>query len=330
MVNVKNMKMNNNLRPMYVKEIILEKTDENHFITVNEILALLESSYGISTTRKTIYDDIQMLMDAGFDIECVKGRQNKYHVLFREFDIAELRIIIDAVKAIRSLPITKNNGLVKKISRLAGPSADYLLQSDYIDVRPRIENSQVYYIIDRIYEAITKRKQIVFKYFECISQSKQHVKNIMKTHRVSPYRLFCCNEYYYLLGYSAQNDKIIAFRIERIQDIPTISTKDIVPEPENLYLDRYKISPAQNTDDNEAEVNLEFQSSVIDAILDRFGQDIEISYISDTVCRAKVREHLNASFFAWLFGLEGKVIIKGPEDAYYRYVRMVSREMARL
>ena len=96
-------KNNTNLRTMFVKEILVDNTDENHFITIGEILNILNSSYGIHAVRQTIYEDIDMLIDAGYDIESVSGRNNThmYHLVTREFEIAELRLLIDALESIR-------------------------------------------------------------------------------------------------------------------------------------------------------------------------------------------------------------------------------------
>ncbi len=330
MANTKSNKMINNLRPMYVKEILFDHTDENHFITVNEILELLESVYGITSTRKTLYEDIDLLLSVGLDIECIKGRMNKYHLLSRDFDIAEIRLLIDSVESLRSLPLCKSRELVKKLSRLGGPSADFLIQTGNAELYPRAENNQIYYIIDSICNAIAARKQIAFKYYEYLTSSNKVLKNNGKEYHVSPYRLVCSNEYYYLLAYSEKHEKITAFRVDRICGIPTQLNDDSVPEPDTLYVDKYiKDSVHMKSGDTE-ELTLDFDSSVIDAMIDRFGQDMGITFISKSECRAKVSAPINNVFFAWIFGFEGKVRIKGPHDISDRYIRMVSREMARL
>ncbi len=330
MANVKSNKMINNLRPMFVKEILLDHTDENHFITVNEILDFLDAEYCITSTRKTLYEDIDLLLSVGLDIECIKGRQNKYHMLSRDFDIAEIRLLIDSVESLRSLPLCKSRELVRKLSRLGGPSADFLVQTGNSELYPRAENTQIYYIIDSICNAIASRKQIAFKYYEYLTSSNKVLKNNGKEYQVSPYRLVCCNEYYYLLGYSEKHEKITAFRVDRICGIPSQSDTDSVPEPDTLYVDKYiKDSVHMKSGDSE-EITLDFDSTVIDAMIDRFGQDMGITFISKTQCRAQVTTPINNVFFAWIFGFEGKVRIKGPKDINERYVRMVSKEMARL
>ena len=332
MENVNRIKLNNNLRPMYVKEIIFEHTDETHFISVCEILAILESNYGVVSTRKTIYDDIVMLIESGYDIECVKGNinnSNMYHVLSREFDLAELRLMIDAINTIQSLSTSKSNSLIKKISRLAGPSADYLLQNTTVQNIKRTDNDLVYYIIDTIYSAIFMKKQIVFKYYEGLIGTKQTSKKTV-IYPVSPYNLICKKGCYYLIGYSKKHERITAFRVDYICGIPDIMDTDSVPEPKKLYAENY-IPEAKSTDnDIETEVLLEFESSNIDIVIEHFGQDIDISNIGKANCTAKVDVEPDSEFFAWIFSLAGKVRIVGPRNTVNRYIRMVSREMARL
>ena len=134
MEKAKNDKLNNSLRLMYVKEIIFERTDEEHCLNTYEIMDILEKDYKVSVTRQTLAYDIDILIGAGYDIECVQGRPNKYHILSREFDIAELRILIDIVCSMRSLPYCKAKELTKKLARLGGPSFDLLMGTINITV----------------------------------------------------------------------------------------------------------------------------------------------------------------------------------------------------
>ncbi len=330
MENVVNIaKINNNLRPMYVKEIIFEHTDEAHYITVGEILEMLEKNYGISSCRKTIYDDIDMLIKAGFDIEDVNGKNNRhqYHVLSREFEIAELLVTIGAVKSVRTLPAKKNMNLVTKLSRLAGPSADFLMLNTINDESPKSDNNQVYYIIDMIYHAVVNKKQIAFKYYDMLTSSKTELSKRSQVYQVSPYRLLYCKEFFYLLGYSNKQEKIIAFRIDRMNGIPSILDRDIVPEPEDLNTNLFIHDHSQ---EKEEDVILDFDVSVIDSIINRFGQDLDITYVNKTTCRAKVNAKVSNAFFAWILGFDGKVGIYGSKEVKDQLVRFVSRAMARL
>ena len=330
MANTKNEKINNNLRPLYVKEIIFEHTDEEHFLTVYDIEKILEEDYGIAASRKTIYIDINTLIEAGYDIECIKGHVNKYHVLSREFDNAELRLLIDSVASMQSLSCNQAKTIIKKLSRLAGPSSDCLLHGVEVDARPRSDNNQINYIIDVLIESIKINKQISFKYYEYQTSTKKVLKNGGKEYEVSPYQLVCSSDYYYLLGYSDTYEKVTAFRVDRICGIPKILKKSSVPKPDNVSLKKYMRESFHMKSGTETTVSLTFHTSVIDAMVDRFGQDLDISFLQKDYCIAKVNVPVNNVFFAWLFGFEGKVRIAGPSEVQDQYIRMVSKEMARL
>ncbi|MCR5383143.1 MAG: transcriptional regulator [Saccharofermentans sp.] len=330
MGNEKKLKSNNCLRLMYVKEIIFEYTDEEHFISISEISDMLQSNYGISAARQTLYNDIDLLIEAGYDIECVKGQNNMYHVLSREFENAELHILIDAVESMRSLPPGQSKALIRKLSRQGGPSADYLVQNVTCKGIPKADNNQIYYIIDTIHRAIAQNRQIAFKYYEYLTSSKKVLKNNGNKYYVSPYRLVCSNDFYYLLGYSGMHENIITFRVDRICGIPTITEKTSRTEPTGLSSEKTFRESYHMMEGDESVITLEFKSSVTDAMVDRFGHDLNITYINKDTCIAKVTTQVNNVFFAWIFGFEGKVRIKKPSDVLDKYIWMVSREMARL
>ena len=330
MENEKKLKSNNCLRLMYVKEIIFELTDEDHFITINEISDILKNNYAITATRQTLYNDIELLIEAGYDIECIKGQNNMYHVLSREFDLAELRILIDAVGSMRSLSNCQSKALIKKLSRQGGPSAEFLRRNVSCNEIPKTDNNQIYYIIDTINHAILQNKQIAFKYYEYFTTSEKVLKNAGKEYHVSPYRLVWSNDFYYLLAFSDKHNKISAYRVDRICGIPTILNWHSKPEPKEMNTDKYVQESYHMLSGTEAKVILEFSSSVTDAMIDRFGQDLNITYICRDTCLAQVQVQVNNALFAWIFGFEGKVRIKKPSEVVDQYIRMVSKEMARL
>lgn len=330
MEKAKNDKLNNSLRLMYVKEIIFERTDEDHFLNTFEILDILEKDYQVSVTRQTLAYDIDILIEAGYDIECIQGRPNKYHVLSREFDIAELRILIDVVCSLRSLPYCKAKDLTKKLARLGGPAVDLLMETINIESIPRTDNTQIYYIIDAVLKAKTRKKQIEFKYYEYSTANIKALKNGGKKYTVTPYQLVCSNEFYYLLGYSEKHEKITAFRVDRICGIPEIINKSFTEEHDDLEAEKYIGESNHMMTGETTTVTLRFDSSVMDAMVDRFGQDMDITFSTKNVCIAKVSVVINKVFFAWIFGFDGKVMISGPTSVQDEFIRLVSRMMARL
>ena len=255
---------------------------------------------------------------------------NQYHVLSRDFDIAELRILIDVVCSMKSLPHCKAKDLTKKLARLGGPSCDLLMETINIESIPRTDNSQIYYIIDAVLKAKTTNKQIAFKYYEYSTQVKKALKNGGKKYTVSPYQLVCTNEFYYLLGYSEKHKKITAFRVDRICGIPELVNEAGSSEPEEMNVEKYVSESNHMMSGDMVTVTLRFDRSVLDAIVDRFGQEMDLTFSTKNECIAKVDVALNNVFFAWVFGFDGKVMIAGPSNVQDQFIRLVSRMMARL
>lgn len=330
MANENKVKSNNCLRLMYIKEIIFEHTDEDHFLNTSELIEMLRTDYGIAVTRQTLVADIDMLIEAGYDIECVKSNPNKYHILSRDFDIAELRILIDVVESLRSLPVCKAKELTKKLARLGGPSVDILMETINVEAIPRSDNAQIYYIIDAILKAKTSGKQIAFKYYEYNTPTKKVLKNNGRHYSVSPYQLVCSNEYYYLIGHSEKHKKVVAFRVDRICGIPEVINKNAQPEPQDITVEKYVSDSYHMMTGDTTTITLRFDSSITDAIVDQFGQDLDITFFRKNECIAQVDAPINNAFFAWLFGFDGKVMISGPSQVKEQYIRLVSRAMARL
>ena len=201
----------NKLRQVFVLKILYEHTDENHCITIAQILQFLKDKYGIESYRKTIKEDIDLLMAAGFDIEFIKSSQNLYHIVSREFDIAELKVLIDAVVSSKFISKAKSQQLAEKLSKLAGPYMSKELVRN-IDVERRVkgDNKQLLLIVDTINTAINKKKRIAFAYFTYNIRGKER-KAQWILYKFSPYKLVWNGDYYYVVGFSDKYNDIGSF-----------------------------------------------------------------------------------------------------------------------
>jgi predicted DNA-binding transcriptional regulator YafY len=319
------------LRPMLIKEIIYENTDNDHWITSGEITNILEELYGLTVSRQTLYSDIEKLIAAGYDIVCDRDIQNKYKVASRDFDIAEIKMLIDNIEASKSLSYTRTKSLAKRLAGLAGPrAAEFLLESSCVDARNKTDNNQVCYIVEIVYEAITKHRQIKFAYSEYIANKVKVTKHDGKEYVVSPYRLAMSGDFYYLIGYSEKHKKIATFRVDRISDVPDILNVNSRPEPDDFAVNDYLNDSFRSFTGEKTTVELIFFSSLMDNIVDRFGESLNITSIYGEICRGTIETSLSNAFFAWIFASEGKIKIAGPKDAKDKYLRLVSKEMARL
>ena len=220
------------LRPLYVAQILLNYTDEEHLLTIAEILQKLHDKYGIDSYRATIKTDIEMLMEAGMDIEFIKSSQNHYHIVSRDFDVAELKILIDAVESAKFISKDKSQKLVEKISKLAGPFASEGLKRN-IDVERRIKpgNEKLLFIVDSINDAINQGRQISFQYFQYNVKKERKPRFDGYWYKLSPYRLVWNGDYYYVVGYYEKYHEVVSYRVDRMVGRPEILEDDAIPLP---------------------------------------------------------------------------------------------------
>lgn len=312
------------LRPLFVSQIIYDNTDENHYITIVEIISILKEKYGVEAYRTTVKSDIDMLIKAGFNVEFVKSSQNKYHVVGREFDLAELKILIDAVASSKFISKGKSESLSKKLSDLAGPFESSNLKRN-IDVERRIksDNNEILDIVDTINIAINQKKKVVFQYFSYNIRKEKKLRHNGKEYIFSPYKLVWNGDYYYVIGFSEKYQSIGNFRIDRISKQPDIIEEHAVEPPTNFDFNEYINNTFRMYNGNCEEVELVCDNSVIDSIIDRFGENVKILANDMDSFRIIVYIKTNHIFYSWIFGFCGKVKIKSPDSVKQHYAKMI-------
>ena len=211
------MNIESKLRPICIAKILLERTDEDHVLTTNELIDILEREYHISAHRTTVGDDIQVLAQAGLDVDMIKSTQNKYRVLSRTFDLAEIKLLIDAVESSKFITEKKSESLIKKLQKQASiHSADALKRNLKACSRFKPDNEEVFYIADTVNEAINAGKKIAFQYYDYNAQKEKTLKNSGQEYIFSPYYPVWDGDCYYMVGYSEKHQNIGNFRMDRI------------------------------------------------------------------------------------------------------------------
>lgn len=325
--------MDNNakLRPLYLAKILYECTDEDHYLTTMQLAQILEEEYGIPAHRQTIKTDIELLQQFGMDIQEVKSTQNRYNLISRQFEIAELKLLIDAVQSSKFISKERSEQMVSKIVTLAGQyKAEKLKRNASVEGRAKSENRQDLLIVDAINEAINARKKIAFQYFAYNIRKQKKLRHDGERYIFSPYRLIWNGDYYYVLGYSDKHQAIGSFRVDRISARPDILSEEAVPVPADFGVDDFLATTFRMYGSECQEVELICDNSVIDAIIDRFGTDVTIYACDMSTFRVIVRVAISHIFFSWIFGFGGKVRIKGPEKIKTDYKEMVSRALSSL
>lgn len=318
--------MDNNakLRPLYLAKILYELTDEEHCLSTNQLIDILQEKYGITSYRTTIASDIELLIQYGMDIKSVKSQSIMYNLVSREFDLPELKLLIDAVASSKFITEKKSKELVGKLSKLASNiQADELKRNVMPEGRIKSGNENIYYIVDTVNTAINNKKQISFQYFSFNVRKQKKAKHNGELYVFSPYYLIWNGDYYYTVGYSEKHNGIGSFRLDRIIKTPTILEKEAIKMPTDFNINKYINTSFRMYNSKTESVELICDNSVMDAIIDRFGENVQ-TYANDMqTFRAMVDVSVNHVFFGWVFGFAGKVRIKGPETVKNQYSDMM-------
>lgn len=312
------------LRPIYLIAILKERTDEDHYLTTSQLCSILKSEYGIDTHRTTIKSDIEMLQQAGFGIQAVRSTQNQYNFIEREFDIAELKLLIDAVQSAKFMTKAKSDQLVTKLTALAGVNkARELKRHLVVDGKCKLENEQILVIVDAINDAINQRRKIKFQKVEYNVKKERVLHHGGETYTFSPYSLVWDGDFYYVVGYSDKYQSVGSHRVDRIYQRPEILEEAAVPAPLGFDVSKYIHTTFRMYNAPRREVELVCDNSVMDAIIDRFGPDVDTYACDQQNFRVIAEVAVGTVFFNWIFGFGGKVWIKAPDDVNEQYKEQV-------
>ena len=319
------------LRPFYVAKMLYEQTDEEHYLTIAQIINQLQSKYGISTSRGTVGDDIKALQEFGVEIEVEQSTQNQYYLIGRRFDLPELKALIDAVESARFIPKEKSSALVDKLSLLASPfEVSKLVRNVDVENRIKADNEKIYYIMETLNDAINDKKKVSFQYCTYNRNKERVAKHNGEIYAFSPYKMIWNGDYYYVVGYSEKHGSIGSFRVDRIVTTPQILSEEQHEPPKDFDLNIYLNSMFRMYNGERKQVELICDNDLMDAVIDKFGKDVVVSEYDDNSFRVKATTSVGSVFYSWIFGFGGRVTISSPEDAREEYAEMVAAAIAAL
>ena len=313
------------LKLLYIIKLLTENTDENHPATTVDIISYL-ASQGIHSERKSIYDDIEKLCDFGYDIIQVHSRLGGgYYMAGRDFELAELKLLVDAVQSSRFITTKKSRELIKKLELLAGKhDAGKLQRQVYVAGRIKTENESIYYSIDTIHKAIQENRQITFQYLDW-NLKKELVPRANGDKKVSPWALIWQDENYYLVAYDSVDDKIKHYRVDKMGHVEIANiARDGVEQYGRVDLAAYTNHTFGMYGGEEEIVSLQFPNRLIGVVLDRFGKDADIRPMTDRVFRVRTRVVVSGQFFGWLAGIGREAVIVGPASVKSQYQNWLS------
>jgi len=296
-------------------QIMLEKTDDDHYITMPEIMSAL-AEYGVTADRKSIYNDLRDLETLGIEVEGEPvGNRYHYHVVSRPFELPELKLLVDAIQSSKFITERKTNALIKKLEQLVSKHEAMKLQRQvYVSGRIKTMNESIYYIVDAIHNAISENKKIKFQYFQWNVKKEMELRHNGAWYHISPWGLSWDDENYYLVGYDSDAGQIKHYRVDKMLHIQMCEEKREGKEHfKKLDMADYAKKSFGMFGGEEQEVRLLVDNSLAGVIVDRFGKDVMMIPKDKSHFIVNVEVHVSRQFLGWIFSLGENVKIVGPE-----------------
>lgn len=308
------------LKLLYIIRMLEENTDEQHAMSTAEIIERLAAN-GIHSERKSIYDDINKLIDFGYDIIQVKSRLGGgYYLASREFELAELKLLVDAVQSSRFITSRKSRELIKKLEKLAGRhDAGKLQRQVYVAGRIKTENESIYYNIDTIHRAIQENRKISFTYLEW-NLKKELVPREKGNKTVSPWALIWREENYYLAAFDSEDRIIKHYRVDKMGRVSLEGqAREGVEQFSKVDIAAYTNRTFGMYAGEEEIITLQLPNRLIGVVLDRFGKEADVRPVEDGEFRIRARVAVSGQFFGWLAGIGREAVIVSPPSVSEKY-----------
>lgn len=276
------------LRTLRLMEILMERTDDTHMLNASELCTILDQEYGISTDRRTIYTEMEILDKFGLDIHQKKGKNPGYYIGARDFELPELKLLVDAVQSSKFITEKKSKELITKLEKLCCRT-DAAMLSKYVFIvnRSKTENETVYYNVDYIHTAIYENKEI---------------------------------ENYYLVAYDAEPGIIKHYRVDKMQNTEILETDRKGEDSfQNFDLAAFAKKTFGMYGGVDAEVTLECKNELSGVVIDRFGYDVWLITQGEDHFKTRVLVSVSPQFFGWVTGIGSGIKITGPDNVKAEY-----------
>ena len=303
---------NQKLKLLYLMRLFLERTDEAHPVTVPELIAAL-GQYGVSAERKSLYDDFEALRHFGLDIVQNGG---KYYVGSRDFELPELKLLVDIVQSSKFITEKKTLSLIKKLEGLASVHDARRLQREvYVRNRVKSMNESVYYNVDEISGAIQQDRAIRFRYFEYTPRKERRFRRDGRFYEASPYALLCDDENYYLLAWDDAAKQMKHYRVDKMTAIsPKRTARQGKEAFQALDMSAYGKSVFGMFGGAAQQVRIRFADHLAGAVIDRFGKEVVLAVEDETHFIATLPVVVSPQFFGWVVGFGAEAEVLSPPD----------------
>ena len=311
---------NQKTKLLHLARMLLRQTDEDHPLTVAQIIQELERQ-GIKAERKSVYDDLEALRLFGLDVQSRKGKAPGWFVGAREFELPEVKLLMDAVQSSRFITQKKSDILIRKLESLASVhQARQLQRQVYVSGRIKVMNESIYYNVDKLHTAIAGQKAITFKYFDYDIDRKKVFHREGRRYLVSPYGLIWNSENYYLVAFDHANRDMRHYRVDKMTEIAiTGLAREGKEQYPDFQLAQYGQKHFGMYSGREVKVTLRGRRDKAGLVWDRFGQEVILVPDGPDHFTVTLPVVMSPQFFGWLFGLDGGLTLVGPHEAVYAY-----------
>lgn len=301
---------------LVLKSIMEEQTSENHALTVQEIIREL-GRRGIPCERKTVYEDIAALVEHGVDIVSRRrGHSNEYFLASRLFQTEELLILADATASSRFLTMKKSKEIIGKLRKLTDrETAETLQRSVYVENRVKSFNEKIYYTMSEIHDAIRTNRKLTFRLSYYDINKKLKLRHDGKYYKVSPIYLTWEEDKYYLICLCEEHGTICSYRVDRMQDARKLDEKRDRLSTDEAAIAKSQLSVYGMYRGTEKNVTMEFDSELMNVVIDRFGEKVICRPVDENRFRITADVQISPPFWGWLFKLGDKAKIISPDDA---------------
>ncbi len=320
------------LKYIFLLRILREYTDEEHTLTREQITDMLEKE-SVKVERKTFYKDIELLNDAGIEVQGIKGN---YNLLTRDFELPELKLLVDAVQSARFISEKKSRDLIRKIGAMASMyEKEKLERQVMINGRVKTADDTAMRNLDALHLAINQDCQVRFRYYQWTLEKKLEAKHNGAWYQVSPWLMAWDAENYYLIAYERSSDKIKHYRVDKMKYVEALvgnEKKKIAPvkrEGKELFEQsnpsKYGKRVFGMFGGDECEVVLEAENKLASILIDRFGKDdVAIRPVDKDHFRARLTVVGSAIFLGWLISIseQSDLRIISPESLAQKMLKL--------
>lgn len=307
--------VNQKLKILYLMKLLLERTDEEHPLSMQQLLGELEAK-GVAAERKSIYDDLETLRLFGLDVQISRGKAIGYYIADRTFELPELKLLVDAVQSSKFITYKKSTELIQKIESLASSHQARLLQRQvYVANRIKTMNESIYYTVDAIHAAINADQKIRFTYYEWDENKQKRLRHDGASYLVSPWALTWDDDNYYMIAYDSAAEKIKHYRVDKML---RLSACDEKREGQNAFknfdMGIYSKKVFGMYGGRDEQVTLRCKNHMAGILIDRFGLDVPMYKVDGEQFETTVRVEVSPHFLTWLMNFGTDVKITKPQS----------------